>query len=135
MAKSPAKNPPAAKVKVEETEATVPTLEVETKENSMSSSASDAEPTLNPPISNLESSEHAFGAGAWNNDKRINGLYSTNHQRNSWMSIVGTGWVKLASNNDSGNEALNILATAAKVKNSAIQYYLDGGEVTQIYIW
>ncbi|MFZ1524021.1 MAG: hypothetical protein WAT22_04330 [Saprospiraceae bacterium] len=51
------------------------------------------------------------------------------------MNIVGTGWVKLANNIDSATEALNVLATSAKVKNSPINYLLDGGMATQIYVW
>jgi hypothetical protein len=51
------------------------------------------------------------------------------------MNVVGTGWVKLANTIDSANEALTVLATTAKVKNSPINYLLDGGQVTQIYVW
>lgn len=133
MAKSPEKTPPIAQLEAEE--ASAPTLEVESTDSSFSFSDGDAVPTLDPPSSISETSEDGFSAGVWNNNKKVNALFSTNQTRNSWMSVVGTGWVKLANNLDSANEALTVFATAAKVKNSPVNYLLDGGHVTQIYVW
>lgn len=133
MAKSPVKTPPVAQTEAEE--ANVPSLEVENTEFLSSSGDSDAVPTLDPPSALSESTEEGFSAGVWNNNKKVNAVFCTNQTRNSWMSVVGTGWVKLANNIDSANEALTVVATAAKVKNSPINYLLDGGHVTQIYVW
>jgi hypothetical protein len=133
MTKSPVKNPPIAQV--EAGEASVPSVIIESSDSSASINGNEAVPTLDPPSTSSGSTEDSFGAGVWNNDKRINGLFSTNETRNSWMSIVGTGWVKLANNIDSANEGLTILSSAAKVKNSPVNYLLDGGQVTQIYVW
>lgn len=133
MAKSPDKTPPAAQV--EAGEASAPSLAVESTESSFSFSESEAVPTLDPPSSISESSEDGFSAGVWHNNKKVNALFSTNQTRNSWMSVVGTGWVKLANTIDSANEALTVFATAAKVKNSPVNYLLDGGHATQIYVW
>lgn len=93
----------------------------------------DNAPTQMPPSST--SSASAFAAGVWNNDKRVNGLYSTADARNSWMSIVGVGWVKLATSNDSTNEAMTILASHARVKNSQINYSVDASLVNEMYVW
>jgi hypothetical protein len=133
MAKSPVKNPPIAQV--EAGEASVPSLVVESTDSSSAVSGSEAVPILDPPFASSGATEDSFGAGVWNNDKRVNALFSTNETRNSWMNVVGTGWVKLANNIDSANEALTVFATAAKAKNSPVNYLLDGGQVTQIYVW
>jgi len=133
MSKSPEKNPPIAQT--EAGEASVPSLVAENIESGSKISGSEASPTLDPPATR-SGIEDSFGAGGvWNNDKRVNALFSTNEVRNSWMSVVGIGWVKLANNIDSANESLTVLATAAKVKNSPINYLLDSGQVTQIYVW
>ncbi len=132
MSKSPVNNPPLAQI--EAGEASVPSLIVESTNSSSIDSGSEAVPTLDPPAAS-GAMEDSFGAGVWNNNKKVNALFSTNETRNSWMSVVGTGWVKLANNIDSANEALTVLASAAKVKNSPINYLLDGGQVTQIYVW
>ncbi len=132
MSKSPVNNPPLAQI--EAGEASVPSLIVESTNSSSTDSGSEAVPILDPPAAS-SATEDSFGAGVWNNNKKVNALFSTNETRNSWMSVVGTGWVKLANNIDSANEALTVLASAAKVKNSPINYLLDGGQVTQIYVW
>ena len=133
MAKSPVKNPPIAQV--ETGEESVPSLVVESTDSSSAVGGSEAVPILDPPFSSSGETEDGFGAGVWNNSKKVNALFATNETRNSWMSIVGTGWVKLANNIDSANEALTVCAAAAKVKNSPVNYLLDGGKVTQIYVW
>jgi hypothetical protein len=133
MAKSPVKIPPIAEV--EAGEASVPSLAVESTDSSSTVGGSEAVPTLDPPSAISGASEDSFGAGAWNNNKRVTGLFSANETRNSWMSVPGTGWVKLANNIDSASEALTVFASAAKVKNSPVNYLLDGGKVTQIYVW
>lgn len=133
MSKSPVKNPPLAQV--EAGEASVPSLIVESANSSSTVSGSEAVPILDPPAARSGATEDSFGAGVWNNDKRVNALFSANETRNSWMSVVGTGWVRVANNIDSANEALTVLASNAKVKNSPINYLLDGGQATQIYVW
>jgi hypothetical protein len=133
MAKSPVKNPPAAQV--EAGEASVPSLVMESTDSSSVVGGSEAVPVFDPPSASSGETEEGFGAGVWNNSKKINALFSTNETRNSWISVVGTGWVKLANNIDSANEALTVFSAAAKVKNSPVNYLLDGGVVTQIYVW
>jgi hypothetical protein len=133
MAKSPVKNPPIAEIEAEE--ASVPSLVVESTDSSSVVGGSEAVPIFDPPSAISGETEDSFGAGVWNNNKRVNALFSANETRNSWMGIAGTGWVKLANDTDSANEALTVLAAAAKVKSSPVNYLLDGGKVTQIYVW
>jgi hypothetical protein len=127
--KSPQKNEPVeGSSSVEAKVGNAPDIKIE--EVSSTNSAANA-PSMTPP----DASETAFGAGVWNNDKRVNGLYSTHDARNAWMSIVGVGWVKLATSNDSANEAMTILASHARVKNSQINYSVDAGLVNEMYVW
>lgn len=132
--KKPIKNPPVSQIETEDTTTVSPTIIVDNINNFSSSNTDETRPSIDPPAYSGASDE-GFGAGVWNNDKRVNGLFTTNHVRNSWMSVVGTGWVKLANNIDSANVALNILAANAKIKNSSVNYLLDGGMATQIYVW
>ncbi len=91
-------------------------------------------PTQSPPAEIAEVTAE-FAAGTWERDKRVSALYNTHHSRNAWMHIVGKGWVRLATTNESSCEAMNILAAHAKLKNTRIDYYVEGGKVTQMYIW
>jgi hypothetical protein len=77
----------------------------------------------------------AFGAAVWANDKRVNGLYNTYHARNSWMSIAGTGWVKLATATDSACESMTILATHARIKQCRMDYAVENGITVEMYVW
>lgn len=133
--KKPVKTPPQSKGEAtSKTEGgSAPSVELSNNENA-SQFGADAAPMLDPPSAS-SSSEEAFGAGVWNNDKRINALYSANKTRNSWVGVVGVGWVKLANTVDSANEAFTILASSAKLKNSPVNYNLDGGLITEMYVW
>jgi hypothetical protein len=128
--KSPQKNEPiAGSTSAESGAGNSPTIKVE---EIISISTAENAPSLNPPNT---SQTTGFGAGVWNDDKRVNGLYSTHDARNAWMSIAGVGWVKLATSNDSTNEAMTILASHARVKNSQINYSVDAGLVNEMYVW
>jgi hypothetical protein len=39
----------------------------------------------------------ASGITAWQNSKKINGLWSINQDRNSWVGIEGIGWKRLSN--------------------------------------
>jgi hypothetical protein len=101
--------------------------------SSQSFAASSNAPTLNPP--ERSESAGAVGAAVWTTDKRVNGLYTTFNPRNSWMSIAGVGWKKLATGSDSMCEAMTDLAAHAREKNCRIDYAEENGLVTQIYVW
>ncbi|MEZ4910238.1 MAG: hypothetical protein R2774_05200 [Saprospiraceae bacterium] len=133
MSKSPLKNPPITIVEGEG--ASIPSIELESVVNNSSESGMVSAPTIDPPSGINEFFDDSSGAGIWNNNKKVTGLFSTNETRNTWMYVANTGWVKLANSIDSANEALTVLATSAKVKNSNINYLLDGNQVTQIYVW
>lgn len=91
-------------------------------------------PTELPPPE-LAGVTAGFTAGTWERDKRVTALYNTHHTRNAWMNVPSIGWVRQATTHDSSCEAMNILAEHAKIKNSRIDFHLDGGKVTQMYVW
>ncbi len=128
---SPQKNPPTDGAVTVAVNGTPPSLPI--SESSKSALDVMTAPTLTPPTS--ASQNDAIGAAVWNTDKRVNGLYTTFNARNSWMSINGTGWVKLTTNTDAACEAMTILASAARAKNSRIDYAIDAGVTTEIYVW
>ncbi len=129
---SPQKTPPGDGAVAIAVNGTPPTVQIS---ESRKAAADDntAAPPLTPPAVTNQSG--AVGAAVWNTDKRVNGLYTTFNARNSWMSINGVGWVRLATNSDSACEAMTILASAARDKNLRIDYAVDAGLTTEIYIW
>ena len=77
----------------------------------------------------------AVGAAVWNNDKRVNALYTTMHPHNAWMGIVGLGWKKLSVTNDSSCEAMNLLSSHCREKACRIDFAEENGTVKEIYVW
>ncbi|WP_221391650.1 hypothetical protein [Dyadobacter sp. NIV53] len=134
--KSPVKTMPAQESSASVSNGTEPSVKVEMDGTSLSSRQENA-PALSPPSASGEilSMEDSFGAAVWNRDKRVNGLYNTKHARNSWMSIAGVGWVKLAVTYDSASAAMSILAAQARTKNCQIDYSVDAGNVNEMYIF
>jgi hypothetical protein len=126
--KAPEKTLPA---EVASSSATAPDIEISNVK--VESLVQEFAPSKQPPQEALEAG--GFGAAVWATDKRVNGLYTTLNARNSWMSIAGTGWVKLGTATDSACEAMTICASHARVKNCRIDYAVDGGIVTEMYIW
>jgi hypothetical protein len=69
------------------------------------------------PIDGVEA-----GVSAWQSNQRINALFSTTHNRNSWVGVAGIGWKKLANNSDSAIVALTMLGAHAREKESPVNY-------------
>lgn len=91
-------------------------------------STADSAPSL--PIEGVES-----GISTWQNNKRINGLWSINQNRNSWVNIAGVGWKQLAGNSDSAIVALTMLAAHAREKDSPVNYREESNKIQEIYVW
>lgn len=77
----------------------------------------------------------AFEAVVWNSDKRVNGLYTTLHAHNAWMSIAGLNWRKLAVTHDSSCEAMTLLAAHCREKLCRIDFAEENGVVKEMYVW
>lgn len=91
-------------------------------------STTDSAPSL--PIEGVES-----GVSTWQNNKRINGLWSINQNRNSWAGVAGVGWKKLAGDSDSAIVALTMLAAHARDKNAPVNYREESNQIQEIYVW
>jgi hypothetical protein len=77
------------------------------------------------------------GITAWQNNKRITGLWSINQNRNSWVGVSsGIGWKKLANNSDSAIVALTMLSSHAREKGSVVNYREESdGMIHEMYVW
>jgi hypothetical protein len=92
--------------------------------------SSDASPTL--PVEQGVTG----GIAAWQNNKRITGLWSINQNRNSWVGVSGVGWKKLANNSDTAIVALTMLSAHAREKNSPVNYREEkDGMIREMYVW
>lgn len=115
--------------------------------------AGDTKPTKEPP-SSVSESAGAAGAGgsapsfipeggtksegitAWQNDKRITGLWTINETRNSWVYVTGIGWKKLSNNIDSATVALTMLGGSARQTNTPVNYRDEAdGMIHEMYVW
>ena len=113
------------------------------------SSASDVvgAPTAEPPASALAAAAAAaegtaaaadggIGASVWVNGKKVNALWAINQNRNSWISVVGVGWVKFANNSDSAIVAFTMLGADAKLTQGTVNYRQESDNmIHEIYVW
>jgi hypothetical protein len=91
---------------------------------------SDAAPSL--PVATAG----VAGVSAWQNNKRITGLWSINQNRNSWVAVDGVGWKKLVNNSDSAIVALTMLSSHAREKGSTVNYREESdGMIYEMYVW
>jgi hypothetical protein len=78
----------------------------------------------------------AAGVTAWQNGKKITGLWSINQNRNSWLHVAGIGWRKLSNNSDSGIVALTMLGAHAREKATNVNYREESdGMIHEMYVW
>lgn len=97
-----------------------------------------AVPSLAPPAEVLrKAAKSAASAGTtWNNSQLVNGLWSINQDRNSWVGVAGVGWIKLSTASDTGIIALTVLSSHAKQLQSSYNYRTeDDGMIHEIYAW
>ncbi len=91
-----------------------------------------AAPSMAPPTEQLV----AMGVTAWVGDKRVNALWGINQNRNSWVSVAGIGWKKLANNSDTAVVALTTLAAHARLMQSSYNYREEAdGMIHECYVW
>jgi hypothetical protein len=76
------------------------------------------------------------GITAWQNNKRVTGLWSINQDKNAWVHVDGIGWKKLANNSASAIIALTLLGTHAREKAAVVNYREESdGLIHEIYVW
>lgn len=132
--KTPEKIPPAGAATTNgNSDTNAPTINVSSQATFTSLESTANAPQLSPP--SAQEGVTAYEAAVWNTDKRVNALYTTLHARNSWMSIAGIGWKKLATGSDSMCEAMTQLAAHCREKNCRIDFSEENGLVNEIYVW
>ena len=132
--KTPEKTPPSGITTTNgSSDTNAPTINVSSQATFTSLESTVNAPQLSPP--EVQGGVTAYEAAVWNTDKRVNALYTTLHARNSWMSIAGIGWKKLATGSDSACEAMTQLAAHCREKNCRIDFSEENGLVNEIYVW
>src|SRR5205823_13241559 len=100
------------------------------------SAGTTAAPTAEPPAADITAGVGAIGASVWVNSKKINALWAINENRNSWVSVAGVGWVKLANNSDSAVVALTILRANARQTQGTANYRQESDNMLhEMYVW
>lgn len=90
-------------------------------------------PSANPPTIQAGAN---VGAAVWHSDKRVNGLWSINENRNSWVSLEGVGFKRLSTATDSGIVALTMLsAHARQLQRSYSCREESDGMIHEAYVW
>lgn len=120
-------NPNTKEIKME----AYPTQEPPVQAAEQTASVEDR-PTFDPPAQNAVSQ----GNTAWQNDKKIVGLWTNSSPRNAYMHVDQIGWRKFADNSDSAIVAFNIIAAHAKVLGKPVKYYEEAdNKVSSLYVW
>ncbi len=91
------------------------------------------EPVEEPPEEDAD--KEAVTAGAWHRNKKVNGVYGTNHKNNSWIFLGGVGWRKLSDKTESGNTAMTMVSAHARQLARPVNALEDGQKIRQVYVW
>ncbi len=126
------------------------------KPSSMSSSSTEDKPNQNPEEILVENSgkvessestpfdsnkstssgfEGSYGAGVWNNNKKIQGLWSKAETRNSWINLTDLGWKKINNPTDTTVTAMTIIAASGISTQSSVNVLLENNLIHEIYLW
>lgn len=89
-------------------------------------------PITDPPTAE----SYAVGAsGVWHNNKKIDGTWAINQNRNSWVHVSGLGWKQLAHDSDSAVVALTVLGAHARQLNRNTNVREENNQVVEMYVW
>jgi len=92
-------------------------------------------PVLGPPAPGAPV-VNAGGAGTWQSDRRITGLFSADSARNSWLLVQGVGWKQLAATSDGGLLAMTAIGRAARDAGLRVDYREQAdGRIYELYAW
>lgn len=82
-----------------------------------------------------QTEEGAYGAGVWQNSKKVLGLWTKAETRNAWINLSDLGWKKIYSGSDSSITAFNIIAGSALEKQTLVNVLIENDQVVEIYAW
>jgi hypothetical protein len=95
-----------------------------------------AAPMLQPPGTDAAGlAAQAPAAGVAVTSATVGGLWTSNHQSNSWAYLNGIGWRRLSPANAGAHHAMLQIARLAKDGNMQVQCEEDGSVVHAIYLW
>ena len=78
----------------------------------------------------------ASGVGAWQNNRKVDSLWTINQDRNSWVGINGVGWKKLSGPNETSISALTMLVAHARATGSPVNYRDESDTlIHEVYVW
>ena len=78
----------------------------------------------------------AQGVGAWQNNKKVDALWTINQDRNAWVGIAGIGWKKLAGPNETALSAMTMLVAHARATGSIVNYRDEADNlIHEVYVW
>jgi hypothetical protein len=78
----------------------------------------------------------AAGVGVWQNNKKVDSLWTINQDRNSWVGISGIGWKKLSGPNETSISALTMLVAHARATGSPVNYRDEADTlIHEVYVW
>ncbi len=135
------KTEPKEKVAVEKAHAeseapTQPVFEPEVLEAAATAkSAADMAPSLIPPSEILDEGVEA-AITAWQNNKKVGLLYSSDHARNGWAHVTGDTWHKLNDVNDSSHLSMVMMTAHAEQTQATVNVKIEtNGKISEIYVW
>lgn len=109
-------------------------IDLEQQTGVSAAAAGEERPSMEPPAAVSATAEGA--ATAWFNNKKVNALWCINQNRNSYVSIAGVGWRKLANNSDTAVVALTMLAGAARLSQGPVNYRQEADNmIHEMYVW
>jgi C1A family cysteine protease len=87
----------------------------------------------------IETWSGPFGANdvsmrAWENNVRINGLWSNEAERNAWVHVVGSGWRKVAADSAPTQTAMLMELMTAKAGNRPVNLLGDPQGIREVYV-
>ncbi len=95
--------------------------------------SSQGHPTPSHLPGETEARANAVGT-QWFSNTHISALWGNNQDRNSWVLVENTGWVKLSTASDSGVVALTMLASYAKLSQHVVSCFKgNDGMIHEIY--
>ena len=115
-----------------------PLLPVSKVENGKSSNAGSELTTPFDSIKEFEkgqTEEGAFGAGVWQNNKKVLGLWTKAETRNAWVNLSELGWKKFYSGSDSAITAFVMIAGSALEKQTLVNVLIENEQIVEIYAW
>jgi hypothetical protein len=141
MAKKPKETPPALaaeSVEMTENQAAPVNMEefnVESEEEMTSIEEGPSAEFLATIDTESDTGDTADTGGSWTGSKKVTALWSVNQAKNAYARISDVGWQKLADNDGTAVEALNILTSHAREHNRNVNARIDKNRIVEIYVW